>query len=230
MIALISKLSSYSSLLPLVLFLAFSFRKSTVALKVIFFYCIFSLGTDFTASIFPKNSVSSRDLKYFLTIIEYSFVVSFLYLIARNNFFRKFVLGVSVLFLIYWSLYFIQNFIKSKNTSFDSIPASVESILITIFCILYLFEQISKPQEYFLYSSPNFWIVLAFFIYMSGTFFLFIVSTSISVNEKDQYWVINNICNIITNILVSIAFVINGINNKKPPAKRPDYEIFENYK
>ena len=150
-------------------------------------------------------------------------------MIAKNKFFKKFLVGISILFFAYW-IYFIQNFIKSQNSSFDSIPASIESILITIFCLLYLFEQISKPQEYFLYSSPNFWIVLAFFIYMSGTLFLFIVSSSITAQEKDQYWVINNICNIITNILVSIAFIINGINNKRPPAKNPNFEMFENYK
>ena len=220
-------ISRYSSLLPLILFLAFSLRKSTVALKVIFFYCIFSLGTDFTTSIFPANSVAIRELQSLFTIIEYTFVISFLFLIAKNATIKKIIVGVSVLYFIYWLIYFIQNFIKSQNTSFDAVPASIESILITIFCLLFLFEQISNTQDYFLYLSPNFWIVLAFFIYMSGTLFLFIVSTSISVNEKNQYWIINNICNIITNILVSIAFVINGINTKKSNIKNSSIDSYQ---
>jgi hypothetical protein len=105
----------------------------------------------------------------------------------------------------------------------------VESILIIILCLIYLYEQIDKPQNYFIYSSPNFWVILGFLSYMAGTLFLFIISNSLPWSERLKFWVINNICNIFKNILFSIAFLINYFNYKYPTIDKPYDNLLEEY-
>ena len=147
------------------------------------------------------------------TIVEYSLVSTFIYLSLSNPFLKKVILFISILFLTYAVI----NFVRTDKKQFDSIPSSIEDILIIAFCIFYLFEQISKPEITFIYASPNFWIVLAFLVYMSATLFLFIITSSLSQEEKNKYWIINHISNTITNIFLSIAF----INNRKKKPEEP---------
>ena len=220
-------ISIISGLLPLILFCFFCLKKSSKELKVIFFYVTSSFLVDYFTS---RTRIGMDHIYLFLsvfTILEYFSFITFLYLCISNKIVKKATLFFSVLYVGYLILNYIQSY---KNTEdFDSIQASVESILIIILCIIYLYEQIDKPQDYFIYSSPNFWVILGFLSYMAGTLFLFITSNSISFPERHKFWFINNICNIFKNILFSIAFIINYFNYKNPPIGRPYDTLLEEY-
>ena len=41
--------------------------------------------------------------------------------------------------------------------SYDSVSSSIESLLLIIYSVIYLFEQISKPDHIFFYAIPEFW-------------------------------------------------------------------------
>lgn len=97
------------------------------------------------------------------------------------------------------------------DLNFQSLIFSVENIIIITFCVLYFYEQINKPDTYFIYLAKNFWIVLGIIIYVTGTLFVFIYLDSLPPQEQDKYWVINLIFNTIKNILFAI-----GIFIKKP--------------
>ncbi|MBS1932788.1 MAG: hypothetical protein JST96_02240 [Bacteroidetes bacterium] len=125
---------------------------------------------------------------------------------------KKIIIFLSIGFVVYMIIYFIRNDI----TTFDAIPSSIEDLLLMMYCIMYMYEQIAKPQIGFIYATPNFWVVLAFFVYTSSTLFLFITTSSFSGDEKDKYWLINLISNIVSNILLSIAFIVNRKSQKKP--------------
>jgi hypothetical protein len=85
--------------------------------------------------------------------------------------FRKIIVSTAAAFFIFAiSMYFYG--IGDDKKSFDSLPASVESILIVAYSIFYLFDQMNKPQIIFIYQEPNFWFVVGFIIYFSGTLFL----------------------------------------------------------
>jgi len=122
----------------------------------------------------------------------------------------------------------IFTFLRSNKEGFDSVTASVESISLISLSLVYFYEQISKPQSTFIYSSPNFWIVIALMVYMSSTLFLFIISNNLSVKEMKKYWAINNISGIIANIIFCIAFLVNRFVSRSPIFEKPYEDVLEN--
>lgn len=94
--------------------------------------------------------------------------------------------------------------------SFDSITAGIESISIILLCIYYLISQLKGTNTQFIYSTSNFWIIITFLIYLSGTFFLYIMAENMTIDRsfRIQYVVINSVFNIIKNILLSVAMLM----------------------
>ncbi len=96
--------------------------------------------------------------------------------------------------------------------AFDSFTVGVEATLIILMCIYYLVVQIKSTNNLLVYSTTNFWIAITFLIYMSGTFFLYIMAESM-LNDKAfqiQYIVINAIFNILKNVLFSVAMLMKS--------------------
>lgn len=111
-------------------------------------------------------------------------------------------------------------FITDKET-FNSITASVQAVIIIAMCIYYFFDQLKEPMSIAIYSSLNFWVILSFLIYLSGTFFLYLMAANM-IHDKEffkQYVIINTAFNIIKNILLSAAMVmkINTIREDRFP-------------
>ena len=100
---------------------------------------------------------------------------------------------------------------------FDSIPVGIEAIAIILMCVYYLFIQIKGVNDLFVYSTSNFWIMITFLIYISGTFFLgimaenYLQSKAFRAQYMIQYIIINSTFNVLKNILFSIAMLM------KPP-------------
>jgi hypothetical protein len=109
------------------------------------------------------------------------------------------------------------------------LPASIESLLIVAFSIFYLFDQMNKPQVIFIYQEPNFWFVVGFIIYFSGTLFLFIQASNLTKEVRDNFWKINLFSTIIKNILFAIAFSTKKSKNLQTSYENPfDNDILEN--
>ena len=139
--------------------------------------------------------------------------------------FRIILLVGSVLFYVFAVIYYL----SVEDNSFDSLTASIEAILIVTYSIFYLFDQMNKPQVIFIYQEPNFWFVVAFIIYFSGTLFLFIQASNLDREIRDNFWKINLFLNITKNILFAIAFSTKK-SNKLPlsPESPFEHDILEN--
>ena len=100
--------------------------------------------------------------------------------------------------------------------------AGVEAVLIISMCIYYFFDQLKRPNEILIYNSLNFWIIIAFLIYLSGTFFLNIYADSmISIKVfKKQYVIINSSFVILKAILLGIAMLMKSNNQTIFPEDR----------
>lgn len=86
----------------------------------------------------------------------------------------------------------------------------MESVVIIAMCIYYFFDQLKDSTTLLIYSSINFWIVIAFLIYLSGTFFLYIYADSM-INDKayiQQYIIINSSFTILKGILLGVAMLM----------------------
>jgi len=113
--------------------------------------------------------------------------------------------------------------------SFDSIAVGVEDILIILMCIYYLVIQIKGATDLFVYSTSNFWIIITFLIYLSGTFFLYIMAENMINNMKYriQYTVINSVFYVLKNILLSVAMLMKPTPIKNQIQKSEDrHDLF----
>lgn len=189
-------------MLPIVFFFLFLPRNRKERLWVILFYVIVSFLTDFSFEFFrPPDSLAFFIFSLF-TVLEYSFFAAFIYTNFKKKIFKQVLLGISFLFYTFCAI----SYFSEKGYYFDSLPASIESILVIIFCVFYFYEQINNPDVSFIYSSKKFWIVTAFLIYLSGTLFLFIYTSNLSKKEQDFYWPINLVFNTLKNLLITLAF------------------------
>ncbi len=88
-----------------------------------------------------------------------------------------------------------------------------------------------------IYSTFNFWIIITFLIYFSGTFFLYIMTENMVYNKdfQIQYLIINSCFSILKNLLLCIAMTMkinSNIDNSNSSAYLPalDDEIFFQHK
>jgi len=159
----------------------------------------------------PKETFLALSL---FTIIEYILFSLFLYIIINKRVIRIIILSSLPVFLAIS----IFSFFANQGSDFDSLPTTVESILIISFCIFFLFQELKNPEVPFIYQNPNFWFVFGMLGYLAGNFFLFLQYANISSDVRDGFWTINLLFNILKNVLFAIAFYL-------PKTKKEENEI-----
>jgi hypothetical protein len=160
-------------------------------------------------SLYLQSFGSPNTVYLFLlfTIVEYSFFCYFIYLILPRDLIKKSIFYIWVGFLLFA---FIDYVFFSKPREWDSIVSGVECIIVFFLCIYYLYSQIKGTDSLLIYSTFNFWIVIAFLIYFSGTFFLYLMADRMMSNPAFQklYFIINISFNILKNILLCVAMTM----------------------
>lgn len=199
-----------SYFLPVIaLFFRFKTNKQVMA-GFFVFYLLYSLLNDVAVGYMPVSSMSYLMLAIF-TIVEYVLFASFLHKVLRGSYVRKSLIGISILFVAFLIL---RSFTHFGNT-FDTLPASIESLIILFYCVVYFFEQIKQPTSLFLYNEKEFWIVCGFMIYSACSFFIFLLSSQLSEGELNKYWIIARFGNILKNLLFAVAFFIKPNSHTK---------------
>jgi hypothetical protein len=200
---LLNLLAFISEILPIILYLSFIKRNRGQGLWVIFLYCVCSLVTQpLFLLLLPKVPKFYFFVSW--TILEFTLFSIFLSSSLERKKFKYIpIIGA----LIFYGIAFM-SFIGKNQEDFDSLTASVEAILVIIYCIYLLYEQISDPSIIFVYNSKKFWVIIAFFLYFSSTLFLFLFAGNFTKKEYHNYWAINNFFEILKNILFSIAFIM----------------------
>lgn len=144
-------------------------------------------------------------------MLEFLLFATFIYLNLKRPLLKHIVLAMSAIFLltaIGLRLYY-------GNLDFQSPIFSIENIIIIPLCVLYFYEQITKPDTLFVYLLKSFWVVLGIIIYVTGTLFVFSYIDSLPPAEQNKYWVINLIFNTTKNLFFAIALLINETKQKK---------------
>jgi hypothetical protein len=216
-------LSLYSPLIPIVLFLLYFKSTNKTVLWVFFVYSIYAFTNDNVLIYVQTEYFSNPDLKYLktynrnllytFTIIEYLFFSAFFFSVLKSKKIKTSIVVISVLFSAF-CLYFI---LAKAFTKFDSVQTSISGILIIIFSIFYFYEQINSPKMAFIYQDYKFWIVFGILIYMAGNLFLFSYASNLSNDQRDQYWIINFVSNIMKNILFALAIFIRAKQATEKP-------------
>lgn len=192
-------LALLAEILPIFLYLIFYKRNKGEGLLVIFLYCVFSLLTEVAYFIIQKQIVFST-----FTILEFTLFSFFFYSSLHDRKFKYIPIIGALLFYVIA----ISSFTSKNAHAFDSLPASVEAVLVISYCILLLYEQIKDPNIVFVYNTKKFWVIIAFFLYFSSTLFLFVYAGSLSEQQHSTYWMINNFFEMLKNILFCVSFIM----------------------
>jgi len=119
----------------------------------------------------------------FFTFLEYSFFTSLFYFNIQNKKFRKIIILLSSLFLVFQ----VTHYFVIDNYRIDSIPIGVESILIFIYIFLFFLENLNLPNQGFIYLHHCFWIAVGLLIYLGGSFFINILANTLNREDFDKY-------------------------------------------
>jgi hypothetical protein len=134
-------------------------------------------------------------------IVQFSLFSLFFYLSLKEKKFKYIPIAGALVFYVIA----IRNF---ANAEFDSFSICLASIFFIPYCILLLYEQMRDSNIAFVYNNKKFWIIVAFFLYFSGTLFLYIYINTLPEQQRSSYWQINNFFEILKNILFCVAFIM----------------------
>jgi hypothetical protein len=193
-----------SDFLPIIVFLIFLQRNRQKQLWVIFIYSCCSAATDVITRYGHLGETRDFYLYSIFSILEYSFFLIFFNYNFQSPLFKKILFAGTVIFFLVaaYNLFF------DSTHRFDTLSASVDSILIICYSIFYFYEQLKTPEPTFIYSTKTFWVVIAILLYMAGTFIFFIATAYMTAKETYTYWPIASIANILKNLLLSVAFIL----------------------
>lgn len=209
--------------------LLFKTNNKQKSLRVIFFYILYCVTNEVMS--YYLQSIRSEYfiwLLYTFTIVEYSFFCYFIYTILQKNFIKKVVPFIWMGFVL---LALIDIIYISKKNAFDSFASGIESIIILLLCISYLFSEIRGSNSLALYSTFNFWVVITFLIYFSGTFFLYLLTNKMykEASFHRLYFIINISSNILKNIFLCVAMTMklnDTVNQQKATIPDLDDDLF----
>jgi hypothetical protein len=147
-------------------------------------------------------------LYHFYNIVEYILVTWILFTCMGNNksHIRIFLLFSMILFtfLSLWISFEIETLNK-----FPSIGTNIESVGVIVWCVI-AFWKIEPVDDIPIHKRSDFWIILAFFIYFSGTFCFNSIYNYLLNSHKKTAESLFSIINSFFNYLLYI-FLIIGI-------------------
>jgi hypothetical protein len=197
---LFSYLSAGSDFLIVLLFFLY-FKKVRIkrTLWTIFFYCFASLILNYIGEQVP---IKFEFIFYTaFTLVEYLIFSFFLWVCIANSFFKKAILYTSIIFIAFVISYLI----IVKHQKIDSIAIGIETILILVYSFYYLYEQMNKTENLFIYNTFEFWVIFGMLIYLAGSFFIYIYANQLDPIFMRKYWFLTNIFYIVKNILFAIG-------------------------
>ena len=140
-------------------------------------------------------------------IVEFV-IISIFY---KTIFYKKSIKHFLIFAPISFVLFGIFNYITTSKTEFDFTTLFVECFFFNVVILYYFYERIVYNFTIPLYKLPSFWISVAFLVYFSGNFFLFLF-TKLMENQQgfiNQYTLIYSSITILKNILLCTALIIN---------------------
>lgn len=152
------------------------------------------------------------------TAFEYSvFSFIFWYNIAHKKI-RKAIGFLSIGFFLFIAIYLLTN---TTQRRLDSVPIGIETILIILYIIYYLYEFSKKLSEFYIYNHYAFWISVGILIYLGGSFFFYILINHLDEEQVTLFGNLTYMAEILKNVLFSLALVIYARKIGNEITKKP---------
>jgi len=204
--------------MPFIFCLHFLKKRASKDLKVFFVYCSVLFLSIVLLLLFRYVFKSySAYLLYnrFYLIAEFALISQFFVYNIRQPKLKKVVNFLFLPFLVFSVL----DYITSQNQPFTYYPLAFECILFPFIILLFFYEKMKYDSKYPVYYAPAFWIGVAFLIFSTGNFFLFLFSKMLLQNKENKilYNDIYGTFTILKNILLCVAVIVakNSRNNEK---------------
>lgn len=189
---------------------------------LIFFLLLFFFGNQ---SLLNLGRVPRKIYYGLFTLCEFSFFTSFLWYNISKKAIRLIIKYSSLFFVCFQIFYFFAT-INYKRT-FDSIPIGVESVLLFTFILLFFYDFFITTKDDYIYNNYCFWIAIGIMLYLGSSFFIYILANHISEQQRDYFWIITYIAEILKNIFFAVAlFVFDRSKREKITNKNIPYLDF----
>ncbi len=212
----IDDIARLTTLLPVILY--FLLKRKNKVLQVIVFFNSFYLAFDFIYYALRNfNRDFSDYFNLFYVPLEYLIIYYCFKLLYKSKPLLSFLNYTFAIFLFFWiiSSYFI------PVSAFNSVLNGLESLIVIILTFLYFYEEIKNPQSLFIYSQAHFWAIIGFFLFFSGSFFVFLYKQAHKEEELflEQYSYIHSSFFILRNLLFTVAQIVTpekvSVSNKR---------------
>jgi hypothetical protein len=198
-------------------FLCLIFYKKIISreLKVFFIYTI-SFVLFLSLRLFFRYYLDSPLVQLFIVrisiIVEFIFLSLFYFYNLKYKRKKIFLISSLSIFIVY-SFYDYYTY----PTEFSYIPLVIQCLFFLLVIPYYFYEQMQFSIASPIYQLPSFWISVAFLIYFSGNFFLFLYSKTMfkDTESKIQYNMIYCCFTIIKDMLLCTAIFINNHKDKE---------------
>ncbi len=158
-------------------------------------------------------------------VCEFTFLSLYFYYTLVGKI-KRLVLPAAVLCFIIHSLY---DFYSSKPGEFSFMPLVAECFFFILVIVYFMYEKIQYSISSPIYHLPSFWVSVAFLIYFSGNFFLFLFSKSMFKNPdfRIQYTLIYSTVTIMKNIFLCTAIITNSnlVDNDNKANRKIDVDL-----
>lgn len=197
--ALFDYISSFSGLIPLIAFV-YNFKYLDKVARIIGFFLIVSALSDLLQWIFPIWHIDNTIVISAFIVLNIIFFGIIYYRVFINLAMRRLTIILSALAIII-SLYY------SKNIYAEPWANAASSIVFIIFALIYFYQLLNLQEFVHIEKQGLFWFNAAVLFYFSINIFVVMLIGRIPVEERAQYYIIQNITNIIANLLFSIALL-----------------------
>jgi hypothetical protein len=192
-------ISSYSSLAVPLAWLIVRPTGSTPVFRLLLLYTLCAFIGDRIPEIIGLSPTIIRVLSFIVTIIEYTIFTLLYYRFFHRAGNKRWVIIGSVIFLIT----VILELNKFGFLYYSRFNAGTAVMLIISYSFLLFHEWLMDDPMEMIYSKVDFWITLGCLVYLSGSFFFFLSGGK----RWEENWVLHSVCNLIKNILFTIAIV-----------------------
>jgi hypothetical protein len=199
----------YVSLIsPVLPIFAATYRLGVInrGMKILVLFLIIALTVDIISIIFVTNNKITLGLMHIYVFIEFLFVMYIISFWQESQRMKKLFQVIYLLYILFW---FCAKFTFEPFNGLYSLTTSVSQVLLALSAGYTLFIVIGNRVQP-LFSYQNFWVLLSFVIYYTGTL-MFIALQGILINfSREEILLaasINWSLKILFNILLTIGFL-----------------------
>jgi hypothetical protein len=192
-------------------------NKKKRVIRVIFWLVLINFFTILFQYYLASKNYKNVGLTDIYILIETLFLITFFYKTLELNKYKSYFLLLGVLYFLFWGFL---NF-RIHFNSIEPFSFVLEVIIVMVLSTIFFYQQTKNPKTLFVYESSMFWIIIGYFIYLSGTLFLFLYWSKLSKADQIRYFYLNDLFSVIRSVLLSIAMIIKEKKDEPPVNNYP---------